>query len=531
MKLSIITINYNNSEGLERTINSIINQSFSDFEYLVIDGGSTDGSVDVISKYSENIDYWISESDSGVYNAMNKGIKRSLGEYVLFINSGDALYEECTLSKVFAFNLKQDLVYGDLHRIFPNGYTDIVRMPTHVTVQHIMRSVLTHPTTFIKKCLFDKYGLYREDLKIVSDWAFFLKLIAFTNTSQIHVPLVISSFEMNGMSSNNDELVQLERFQVINEQFSPELNHICFSQERYREFYEKPIFRKLRLIKAQIIKSKKILKKLLEIRFSYSKFIEYIYSEQIHSLIWLTNKTVRRQKSKPYTIPIIIINYNRLTDLRLMVDFFVSINHQNIVIVDNASTYQPLLKYYDEIKGRVKVLIMDKNYGHLVLWQNEELYKKFMSGYYIVSDSDIIPNKDLPRNYLLKMLGLLDHYEKITKVGFALDIDNIPDCFKSKDKVIKWEQKYWDNPIDRDVYVADTDTTFALYRPNYKYSKPNFLKAIRIAGNFTAIHRGWYIDSRNLSEEDIYYYKTSNASNTWKLDENGEFSGEFSYYE
>lgn len=529
MKLSIITINYNNSEGLERTINSIINQSFSDFEYLVIDGASNDDSVDIIKKYSDKISYWISEKDTGVYNAMNKGIRQATGEYLLFINSGDVLYTEDVFTKVFDAKPKQDLVYGDLHRIFPNGHKDIVRMPNHVSVLHMLRATLTHPTTFIKRELFNKYGLYREDLKITSDWAFFLKLFAFTDVTQKHLPIVIASFEMNGLSSNNADTVSDERFKVIQDSFSNELNHICYSQELYSNFYNKRIFKLLRGAKQFLIDTRIILKKIIEFRFSKKFFINYINEERISSLVWFTNSLVRKQKRNPLIIPIIIINYNRLKDLKEIVKFYKDRKHQNIVIVDNASTYPPLLEYYDQIENEVTIKRMDTNYGHLVFWKNKDLYKEYSSGYYVITDSDIIPNKQLPENYLVQMIEWLDQYKKATKVGWALEIDDIPDSFQYKEQVLSWESQYWKNSIDTDIYMADTDTTFALYYPGYSYNKKNFLKAIRIGGYFTARHQGWYIDNQNLTDEDKYYYKTSNSSNTWKLDDNGDFIGESSY--
>jgi glycosyltransferase involved in cell wall biosynthesis len=100
IKLSIITINYNNRDGLEKTIRSVIDQRFTDFEFIVIDGGSTDGSVDNIRKYENKINYWCSEKDAGIYNAQNKGIKKAKGEYCLFLNSGDFLYNEDVLNKI-----------------------------------------------------------------------------------------------------------------------------------------------------------------------------------------------------------------------------------------------------------------------------------------------------------------------------------------------------------------------------------------------------------------------------------------------
>ena len=104
-KYSIITINYNNADGLRRTIESVVSQTFDDYEYVIIDGGSTDGSVDVIKEYENKISYWVSEKDGGIYNAMNKGVKASNGEYLIFMNSGDVFYRDKVLEDIMPYLL------------------------------------------------------------------------------------------------------------------------------------------------------------------------------------------------------------------------------------------------------------------------------------------------------------------------------------------------------------------------------------------------------------------------------------------
>lgn len=509
MKLSIITINYNNSSGLEDTIQSIISQSYADFEYLVIDGNSTDNSKQVLEKYSDRISYWVSEPDSGIYNAMNKGIKKANGDYLLFINSGDTLYDNEVLTKVFINNPDQDLVYGDLYRIFPDERTDIVPMPDHVDINHMFVATLCHPVTFIKRNLFDQYGLYREDLSIVSDWAFFFKLITFGRVSQLHLPIVIAAFKMDGISSSldNQNTIAAETQRVIKESFSDELLNIYETHNKYYNFYNKRVFKVGRKIR-----------NLINCIIHKQDRENYIYNNRITPIISLINKTVSKQKKDPQTIPIIIINYNRLADLKILVVFLLKRQHKNIVIVDNASTYPPLLEYYKQIEDKVTIERMDKNYGHLVFWKNETLHNKYAKGYHIITDADIIPNDNLPKDYIKQLSDILDKNKDITKVGFALKVDDIPDFFQHKEKVLEWEKKHWDNQIGNNLYRNELDTTFAIYPPHYTYNLLNFYHAIRVAGDFTAQHNGWYIDSNNLTEEEKYYFKTASDSNSWKID-------------
>jgi len=195
LKLSIITVNLNNAEGLQKTIESVISQTFTDYEYIIIDGGSTDGSKDVIKKYADKITYWVSEPDKGIYNAMNKGIKVTKGEYCLFLNSGDNLIENNILNTVFENFPNKDIVYGNMQS--PIG---LYEYPKIITYSLFFFGSLGHPASFIKKTLFDTYGVYNEDNKIVSDWEFFIKTLMLNNHSYQHIPHTISYYELGGMS-------------------------------------------------------------------------------------------------------------------------------------------------------------------------------------------------------------------------------------------------------------------------------------------------------------------------------------------
>jgi glycosyltransferase involved in cell wall biosynthesis len=219
MKLSIITINRNNSEGLNKTIESIVSQAFIDFEYIVIDGASTDASVDIIKQYEDKITYWISEPDNGVYNAMNKGILKASGEYCLFLNSGDWLVDKKVISDFINSKFTEDIVSGNL-MLIGNGES-VLRKAIKLDdlgFEHLYNNRIPHPSTFIRKDLFNKYGLYNEDNKIVSDWEFFLLCLIIHNCSYSNFDRVISNFYMNGISSNplNYSFQDIERQAVFN---------------------------------------------------------------------------------------------------------------------------------------------------------------------------------------------------------------------------------------------------------------------------------------------------------------------------
>ena len=197
LKLSIITINYNNAEGLKETIKSVISQKWDNFEYIIIDGNSTDKSVCIIENYQTSIDYWVSEVDKGIYNAMNKGIVRAKGEYLLFLNSGDLLNGVTALQNFINHpNFKGDIIYGDYkflygEKIFPN----------HLTPLFFIKSSLPHQSTFLRRKVFDELGLYDESYKISSDREFFIRCFLSNKFKFNHVKYSLTIFDLCGLSN------------------------------------------------------------------------------------------------------------------------------------------------------------------------------------------------------------------------------------------------------------------------------------------------------------------------------------------
>jgi len=211
-KLTVITVNLNNANGLLRTIHSVLSQTFSNIQFIVIDGVSTDGSVDIIKSNESKIDYWISEKDSGVYSAMNKGILKAKGEYLIFLNSGDSFIDNDIVRRVFAENNTSDIIYG--HAETPVG---IRRYPEKLDISFLARKSLNHQATFISKNLFDTIGLYDEKNRFESDWEFFMRAILINKCSTYCFNHVISFFEMGGLSSNPkfNEIKYKEKKEVI----------------------------------------------------------------------------------------------------------------------------------------------------------------------------------------------------------------------------------------------------------------------------------------------------------------------------
>lgn len=201
--LSIITINRNDSEGLKNTIESVINQEFTDYEYIVIDGASSDNSVEIIKENEKHIDCWISENDKGIYNAMNKGIKLAKGEYVYFLNSGDAFYNNNVLAEIFNVKLNADFLYGGICIKFKMMNFKMLP-PKKMSLYYFIYNGLYHQSTFTKRDLFDELGVYDESLKIAADYKFiFIAYNVYFKQIKI-IPKVIANYDPYGISSNKD---------------------------------------------------------------------------------------------------------------------------------------------------------------------------------------------------------------------------------------------------------------------------------------------------------------------------------------
>ena len=232
MKLTIVTINYNDAISLQKTLNSTISQSCTDFEHVIVDGASPDNSVEVIEKYATEASAigikvtWISEKDKGIYNAMNKGIKMSSGEYIEILNAGDILASDEVVEKMYAALEEKnypELLYGNMLKT-----VDWVNI-THDncggnseyspnSFLYFYNGTLNHDCAYIKRSLFDKFGYYNEEMKICSDWEWYVRAIVLGNVEPIYVNINVTIFDMNGVSESagkNKHIIKKERREYL----------------------------------------------------------------------------------------------------------------------------------------------------------------------------------------------------------------------------------------------------------------------------------------------------------------------------
>lgn len=261
MKYSIITINYNNKEGLEHTIKSVINQTFKDYEYIIIDGGSTDGSVDIIKQNANHINYWVSEKDKGVYNAMNKGVAQAQGNYLVFMNSGDCFHDSDVLSNFTKY--QEDIILGKVYKgdsPIPSGHDR-----PDITLIDLMRDSLPHQAMLIKKELLVKHP-YDENYKVVSDWKFCLESMILDNCSFRNVDIVVADYDTSGISTNSKGLLPKEKEIIKREIFPP---RIISDYQRFAPVDDELL--DLSVLLTQTVKARKIAKAILKFLLLFPK--------------------------------------------------------------------------------------------------------------------------------------------------------------------------------------------------------------------------------------------------------------------
>ena len=231
MKLSIITINYNNAEGLRKTMESVLAQTYTDIEYVIVDGASTDGSVDVIRELATRPTIkWVSEKDKGIYNAMNKGICMATSEYIQILNSGDILFDANVTKRMIEqleqTNSQREEPVGIQHGNMIKEYPDGRRVKdscgggdyTPESFYYFYRGTLNHDCAYIRRDLFEKYGLYNEQMKICSDWEWYVRAIVLGGEKTVYTNIDVTVFDMTGISESdgkNRDIILKERREYL----------------------------------------------------------------------------------------------------------------------------------------------------------------------------------------------------------------------------------------------------------------------------------------------------------------------------
>lgn len=249
MKLSIITINYNNADGLRKTMESVFAQTCKEFEYIVVDGASSDGSVNVIKEYVQKAKsqelrvksvFWVSEPDTGIYNAMNKGLKMAHGEYTLMLNSGDFLIDEHVIEHIIPELHTEDMIQGNTIEEYSNtiirnrGYAR-----SDISFLDVMGANFLHQATFIKLSTMEQFGYYDESYRKGSDTYFFITALGLGNATYRYVDIDITNFDVNGITSDPkwQQIDKEEDARWFGSHISNRLSQHCNEASRAMQLY------------------------------------------------------------------------------------------------------------------------------------------------------------------------------------------------------------------------------------------------------------------------------------------------------
>lgn len=257
LSLSIITINLNNASGLEKTINSVRSQINKNFEYIIIDGNSSDESIQIIKDNKDIINFSSSETDNGIYNAMNKGILKASGTHCLFLNSSDILVDSNVTNSVINSDVNADFIFCNTFVEIGNK-KELVSPPPSISFYHFYTHTIIHQSYLTKVENFKKFGNFNENLQIVSDWEFAIKCLFLYNTTYQVLNLNLTVFDSTGFSSNkaNYPIALKERSEVLNKYFSNFLPDYELIKEKAIYKYLKWINNKSLLLRLFILKAR-----------------------------------------------------------------------------------------------------------------------------------------------------------------------------------------------------------------------------------------------------------------------------------
>lgn len=252
MKLSIITINYNNAEGLRKTLASVASQTYRDIEHIIVDGASTDGSVDVIKEYENQLNIthstihilWSSEPDTGIYDAMNRGIRKAKGEYTLMLNSGDYLVDEYVLERIMPKLDGTDIVQGNnIEECSGKTYRNRGYGKSDIDFFDVMKGHFLHQSSFCKRDLFERYGYFDETYKMSGDTKFFMNCLGKNDASFKYIDIDVANYDLGGISAEKTgkwaQLRAVEHARLMKELYSPRLLHFFETNDKKIRLYNR----------------------------------------------------------------------------------------------------------------------------------------------------------------------------------------------------------------------------------------------------------------------------------------------------
>ena len=535
--------------SIESAIASILNQTFVDFEFIIIDDGSTDGTFEKLvdlAKQDPRIRIFQNLGPYGVANALNLGLKHCRGAYVARHDADDL-----SLPQRLEFQVKYmdsypeiDIIGSWIEMIDVNGGSLGVHRqpltPAAVRFHMLFGTPFAHPSVLIRfQALEVLPFLYRE--MPAQDYDLWARMMD-AGLRGANLPDVLLRYRVYAFSdshvrakehtkaANHISFVQMTKsffgkieYDLLLKDRCKQIAHalICDSSYDFSpgdELLGDAIIDLARSIPDFPSVSKDemdVLRRDLEARWypiraklavqtqlarRPNRFVRVLKVTSRYFLPRSASLSVAQKAKFIEQVPIIINTRDRVTVLRQLLSWLQHAGHHRIILLDNGSTYPPLCEFLDNYKGHV--IRLGRNLAHTALWEVSDLTDIVSKEWFVYTDPDVIPVEGTPSDAVAYFYELLQKYPRYQKAGFGLKINDLPNHFKMKEHVIKWESQHYLNEIAPSVFEADIDTTFALYRPGTPYC---YGPALRTRGIYEARHMPWYMDSEHPTEEEAYY--------------------------
>ncbi|WP_434661757.1 glycosyltransferase [Paraburkholderia sp. A3BS-1L] len=518
-RVSVVIPTRNSEKYLKEALDSILRQTFTDFEVLIVDDNSSDDTLSIIYGYADTRIKVLNGPGKGLAAALNLAVREAKGEFVARMDADD-IADATRLGKQVAFlDEHPDVgVCGTLFQQFMGGDAIHNHMENVRYIDLIMGCYIGHPTAMFRRELFARQELfYNESMRFSEDYDLWSRAIRVTKLA--NVPEVLLHYRRHNESAsmaNMNEMhgldvgVKLRMIDYLLGGLSPADAEIVTGMLK-----GDPIEESTRVgMLAKLIGSikHKNLCSPLELVSVFHQLNPFSKSDLIRLSADIVN-----------AIPIFVISFNHLSYLRTIIAYFEKAGFDNIHIIDNASSYPPLVEYLRN--SQHKVHYMGSNYKHMVLFDSMKFKELVDDNYFVLTDPDVLPVEECPTDFLYVFLDALLRHPTKNKIGFSLKLDDIPNHYELKDNVLKWEGRFYEKAEkcgDMTIYNAPVDTTFALYRPRKEWRNADFFSAFRTGAPYTARHLPWYRDISQMTDEEIFYRGVDQGSSNW----NGTMSSE-----
>jgi hypothetical protein len=550
----------NGEQYIESAVHSILRQIYTDFEFVIVDDGSTDQTPKILERLSKEdprIRVVLNTGPHGIANALNLGLQLCVGDYVARHDADDIAFDSRLVKQVEFLDQNVDIaIVGSLIELM-DASGEYLRVhgepitPAAVAFQSLFGTPFAHPSVMFRRHSLSEASLVYQEVP-AQDYDLWVRMLE-SGLRGANLPEVLMRYRVFPSSDSHaratehaciaDEIARNRLSRVVEEgKYPPILEEarckqiahalICGVTEGFQpgdEPYGDAILELSESISSlagvrddELLDLREMLcVRWLPIRAKLSMISllarnprPFARAMSIAGRYFSMQSSVTDKGGFIRKVPIIINTRDRVTELKLLVEWLREAGHERIIIVDNASTYPPLCDYLESFKGQV--VRHSKNLGHTALWQTPQLAELIQKEWFVYTDPDVIPDEKCPRDAVAHFYELLLRYKCYEKAGFGLRVDDLPDHYSMKGKVIEWESGLYQRELGPGAFAADIDTTFALYRPGTGYC---YGPAIRTRGLYEARHMPWYADSQQLTEESQYYRSHAlGGISTWGVD-------------